>query len=132
MLCSHLEGCIFVLRNQKVKVNIFNTYFLLVEILAEISARKSLWFLMDYLSNHFKVLFIHACFVLDFPVRQCLCEGGVPQRPVFFNYWEEASECNSLEALQLNGGQGWVTIYGIMAGCGKSVLAAEAVRDHSF
>jgi apoptotic protease-activating factor len=32
---------------------------------------------------------------------------------------------------KLNGEPGWVTIYG-MAGCGKSVLAAEAVRDHSL
>lgn len=32
---------------------------------------------------------------------------------------------------RLNGEPGWVTIYG-MAGCGKSVLAAEAVRDHFF
>lgn len=32
---------------------------------------------------------------------------------------------------KLNGEPGWVVIYG-MAGCGKSVLAAEAVRDHFF
>ncbi|EPY79623.1 apoptotic peptidase activating factor 1 isoform 3 [Camelus ferus] len=32
---------------------------------------------------------------------------------------------------KLSGEPGWVTIYG-MAGCGKSVLAAEAVRDHSL
>lgn len=33
--------------------------------------------------------------------------------------------------LKLNGEPGWVVIYG-MAGCGKSVLAAESVRDHFF
>uniref|UniRef100_A0A8C6G210 Apoptotic protease-activating factor 1 n=1 Tax=Moschus moschiferus TaxID=68415 RepID=A0A8C6G210_MOSMO len=64
-------------------------------------------------------------------VRTVLCEGGVPQRPVVFVTRKRLVNAIQQKLSKLNGEPGWVTIYG-MAGCGKSVLAAEAVRDHSF
>lgn len=60
-----------------------------------------------------------------------LCEGGVPQRPVVFVTRKKLVNAIQQKLWKLNGEAGWVTIYG-MAGCGKSVLAAEAVRDHSL
>ncbi|XP_027631441.1 apoptotic protease-activating factor 1 isoform X4 [Tupaia chinensis] len=64
-------------------------------------------------------------------VRTVLCEGGVPQRPVVFVTRKKLVNAIQQKLFKLNGEPGWVTIYG-MAGCGKSVLAAETVRDHSF
>ncbi|XP_004675836.1 PREDICTED: apoptotic protease-activating factor 1 [Condylura cristata] len=64
-------------------------------------------------------------------VRTVLCEGGVPQRPVVFVTRKKLVNAIQQKLYKLNGEPGWVTIYG-MAGCGKSVLAAEAVRDHSL
>uniref|UniRef100_A0A2K6FTP4 Apoptotic peptidase activating factor 1 n=1 Tax=Propithecus coquereli TaxID=379532 RepID=A0A2K6FTP4_PROCO len=64
-------------------------------------------------------------------VRTVLCEGGVPQRPVVFVTRKKLVNAIQQKLFRLNGEPGWVTIYG-MAGCGKSVLAAEAVRDHSL
>ncbi|XP_059101469.1 apoptotic protease-activating factor 1 [Peromyscus eremicus] len=64
-------------------------------------------------------------------VRTVLCEGGVPQRPVIFVTRKKLVNAIQQKLWKLNGDPGWVTIYG-MAGCGKSVLAAEAVRDHSL
>ncbi|XP_012874455.1 PREDICTED: apoptotic protease-activating factor 1 [Dipodomys ordii] len=64
-------------------------------------------------------------------VRTVLCEGGVPQRPVVFVTRKKLVNAIQQKLSKLNGESGWVTIYG-MAGCGKSVLAAEAVRDHSL
>lgn len=64
-------------------------------------------------------------------VRTVLCEGGVPQRPVIFVTRKKLVKAIQQKLWKLNGEPGWVTIYG-MAGCGKSVLAAEAVRDHSL
>ncbi|XP_037701212.1 apoptotic protease-activating factor 1 isoform X4 [Choloepus didactylus] len=64
-------------------------------------------------------------------VRTVLCEGGVPQRPVVFVTRKKLVSVVQQKLFKLNGEPGWVTIYG-MAGCGKSVLAAEAVRDHSL
>ncbi|ERE91409.1 apoptotic protease-activating factor 1 [Cricetulus griseus] len=64
-------------------------------------------------------------------VRTVLCEGGVPQRPVVFVTRKKLVNAIQQKLWKLNGEAGWVTIYG-MAGCGKSVLAAEAVRDHSL
>uniref|UniRef100_A0A8C3YKK1 Apoptotic protease-activating factor 1 n=1 Tax=Catagonus wagneri TaxID=51154 RepID=A0A8C3YKK1_9CETA len=64
-------------------------------------------------------------------VRTVLCEGGVPQRPVVFVTRKKLVNAVQQKLFKLNGEPGWVTIYG-MAGCGKSVLAAEAVRDHSL
>ncbi|XP_065793438.1 apoptotic protease-activating factor 1 isoform X2 [Muntiacus reevesi] len=64
-------------------------------------------------------------------VKTVLCEGGVPQRPVVFVTRKKLVNAIQQKLSKLNGEPGWVTIYG-MAGCGKSVLAAEAVRDHSF
>ncbi|XP_038170517.1 apoptotic protease-activating factor 1 [Arvicola amphibius] len=64
-------------------------------------------------------------------VRTVLCEGGVPQRPVVFVTRKKLVKAIQQKLWKLNGEPGWVTIYG-MAGCGKSVLAAEAVRDHAL
>uniref|UniRef100_A0A671FVR4 Apoptotic protease-activating factor 1 n=1 Tax=Rhinolophus ferrumequinum TaxID=59479 RepID=A0A671FVR4_RHIFE len=64
-------------------------------------------------------------------VRTVLCEGGVPQRPVVFVTRKKLVSAIQQKLSKLNGEPGWVTVYG-MAGCGKSVLAAEAVRDHDF
>uniref|UniRef100_A0A7N5KKM8 Apoptotic protease-activating factor 1 n=1 Tax=Ailuropoda melanoleuca TaxID=9646 RepID=A0A7N5KKM8_AILME len=64
-------------------------------------------------------------------VKTVLCEGGVPQRPVVFVTRKELVNAIRQNLFKLNGEPGWVVIYG-MAGCGKSVLAAEAVRDHFF
>uniref|UniRef100_A0A452TH38 Apoptotic peptidase activating factor 1 n=1 Tax=Ursus maritimus TaxID=29073 RepID=A0A452TH38_URSMA len=64
-------------------------------------------------------------------VKTVLCEGGVPQRPVVFVTRKELVNAIRQNLFKLNGEAGWVVIYG-MAGCGKSVLAAEAVRDHFF
>ncbi|XP_048123798.1 apoptotic protease-activating factor 1 isoform X3 [Alosa alosa] len=64
-------------------------------------------------------------------VQVMLSEGGVPQRPVVFV--SRPSLLNQVRAklYLLQTGPGWVTVYG-MAGSGKSVLAAEAVRDHAL
>ncbi|XP_063643062.1 apoptotic protease-activating factor 1 isoform X4 [Pan troglodytes] len=64
-------------------------------------------------------------------VRTVLCEGGVPQRPVVFVTRKKLVNAIQQKLSKLKGEPGWVTIHG-MAGCGKSVLAAEAVRDHSL
>uniref|UniRef100_A0A8C7AMH1 CARD domain-containing protein n=1 Tax=Neovison vison TaxID=452646 RepID=A0A8C7AMH1_NEOVI len=64
-------------------------------------------------------------------VKTVLCEGGVPQRPVVFVTRKKLVNAIQQNLLKLNGEPGWVVIYG-MAGCGKSVLAAESVRDHFF
>uniref|UniRef100_A0A3Q2U2A1 Apoptotic protease-activating factor 1 n=1 Tax=Fundulus heteroclitus TaxID=8078 RepID=A0A3Q2U2A1_FUNHE len=65
-------------------------------------------------------------------VQIMLSEGGVPQRPVVFVSRPELVNQvrKKLYLLQKDTG-GWVTVFG-MAGSGKSVLAAEAVRDHSL
>ncbi|XP_067915156.1 apoptotic protease-activating factor 1 isoform X10 [Heterodontus francisci] len=62
-------------------------------------------------------------------VQTILCEGGVPQRPVVYVDRPELVRTirNVLHKLEMD--PGWITIYG-MAGCGKSVLAAEALRNH--
>ncbi|XP_045443585.1 apoptotic protease-activating factor 1 isoform X4 [Pipistrellus kuhlii] len=62
-------------------------------------------------------------------VRTVLCEGGVPQRPVVFVTRKKLVNAIQQKLFNLNGEPGWVSVYG-MAGCGKTVLAAEAVRDH--
>ncbi|KAM8978502.1 apoptotic protease-activating factor 1 isoform 2-T3 [Sarcophilus harrisii] len=64
-------------------------------------------------------------------VKTVLCEGGVPQRPVVFVTRKKLVKSIQEKLYKLDGEPGWVTVYG-MAGCGKSVLAAEAVRDHSL
>lgn len=64
-------------------------------------------------------------------VRTVLCEGGVPQRPVVFVTRKKLVSAIQQKLFKLNSEPGWVTVYG-MAGCGKSVLAAEAVRDHDL
>jgi apoptotic protease-activating factor len=61
-------------------------------------------------------------------VRAILIEGGVPPRP---NVYEDRPEIidRIREALyKVKDEPGWISIHG-MGGCGKSVLAAESVRD---
>ncbi|XP_050790453.1 apoptotic protease-activating factor 1 isoform X1 [Gopherus flavomarginatus] len=62
-------------------------------------------------------------------VRTVLCEGGVPQRPVVFVTRPKLVKAIQQKLYNLRNEPGWVTVYG-MAGCGKSVLTAEALRDH--
>ncbi|XP_030070882.1 apoptotic protease-activating factor 1 isoform X2 [Microcaecilia unicolor] len=62
-------------------------------------------------------------------VKTVLCEGGVPQRPVVCVARPELVKRVQKKLYRLRNESGWVTIHG-MAGCGKSVLAAEALRDH--
>ncbi|XP_034982780.1 apoptotic protease-activating factor 1 isoform X1 [Zootoca vivipara] len=64
-------------------------------------------------------------------VKTILCEGGVPQRPVVFVTRPELANRIQQKLYKLKSDPGWVIVYG-MAGCGKSVLAAEALRDHSL
>ncbi|XP_046873677.1 apoptotic protease-activating factor 1 isoform X1 [Hypomesus transpacificus] len=64
-------------------------------------------------------------------VQTVLSEGGVPQRPVVFVVRQELVNQVKEKLWRLNKESGWVTVYG-MAGSGKSVLAAEAVRDHAL
>ncbi|KAI5614926.1 apoptotic protease-activating factor 1 isoform X1 [Silurus asotus] len=61
-------------------------------------------------------------------VQMILSEGGVPQRPmVFVNRPSLLSQLRE-KLRHLQKAPGWVTVHG-MAGSGKSVIAAEAVRD---
>ncbi|CAH2277404.1 apoptotic protease-activating factor 1 isoform X1 [Pelobates cultripes] len=62
-------------------------------------------------------------------VKTVLCEGGVPQRPVVCVTRPELIKEIQQRLSKLKDDPGWVTVYG-MAGCGKSVLAAEALREH--
>uniref|UniRef100_A0AAY5F2U8 Apoptotic protease-activating factor 1 n=1 Tax=Electrophorus electricus TaxID=8005 RepID=A0AAY5F2U8_ELEEL len=89
-----------------------------------------------------------ACFYTDLPqlspeggksywtgisptVQVKLSEGGVPQRPtVFVNRPTLLTQVRE-KLRRLQNAVGWVTVFG-MAGSGKSVLAAEAVRDHAL
>ncbi|KAF7248470.1 Apoptotic protease-activating factor 1, partial [Varanus komodoensis] len=64
-------------------------------------------------------------------VKTVLCEGGVPQRPVVFVTREELTKRIQQKLYKLQSDPGWVIVYG-MAGCGKSVLAAEALRDNNL
>lgn len=64
-------------------------------------------------------------------VQTVLSEGGVPQRPVVFVSRPELVNQIREKLYRLQKEPGWVTVFG-MAGSGKSVLAAEAVRDHSL
>ncbi|KAG7461492.1 apoptotic protease-activating factor 1 isoform X2 [Solea senegalensis] len=62
-------------------------------------------------------------------VQMVLSEGGVPQRPVVFVSRPELLNRVREKLYRLKNEPGWVTVFG-MAGSGKSVLAAEAVRHH--
>ncbi|XP_029018925.1 apoptotic protease-activating factor 1 isoform X2 [Betta splendens] len=64
-------------------------------------------------------------------VQTVLSEGGVPQRPVVFVSRTELVNRVRDNLYRLLKEPGWITIFG-MAGSGKSVLAAEAVRDHGL
>lgn len=69
--------------------------------------------------------------MLPFAVERVLLEGGVPQRPsVFINRARDLHRIRT--ALRsLKDKDGWVILHG-MAGCGKTVLAAEALRSPSI
>uniref|UniRef100_A0A673IS22 Apoptotic protease-activating factor 1 n=1 Tax=Sinocyclocheilus rhinocerous TaxID=307959 RepID=A0A673IS22_9TELE len=58
-------------------------------------------------------------------------EGGVPQRPVVFVSRPTLLNLVREKLYWLKNTPGWVTVFG-MAGSGKSVMAAEAVRDHAL
>ncbi|XP_042259055.1 apoptotic protease-activating factor 1 isoform X1 [Thunnus maccoyii] len=64
-------------------------------------------------------------------VQTVLSEGGVPQRPVVFVSRPELVNRVREKLYRLQREPGWVTVFG-MAGSGKSVLAAEAVRHHEL
>ncbi|XP_054480980.1 apoptotic protease-activating factor 1 isoform X1 [Anoplopoma fimbria] len=64
-------------------------------------------------------------------VQAMLSEGGVPQRPVVFVSRPELVNRIREKLYRLQKEPGWVTVFG-MAGSGKSVLAAEAVRHHGL
>ncbi|XP_071188383.1 apoptotic protease-activating factor 1-like isoform X1 [Salvelinus alpinus] len=64
-------------------------------------------------------------------VQAVLSEGGVPQRPVVFVSRPALVNRVREKLYHLQKEPGWVTVFG-MAGSGKSVLAAEAVRDHAL
>lgn len=61
-------------------------------------------------------------------MKTILCEGGVPQRPVVFVTRPKLVDAIKKKLYCLGSDPGWVTVYG-MAGCGKTVLTAEALRD---
>lgn len=73
--------------------------------------------------------------VIPFPVhlivQAVLSEGGVPQRPVVFVNRPELVNRVREKLYWLQKEPGWVTVFG-MAGSGKSILAAEAVRHHGL
>ncbi|TMS02829.1 Apoptotic protease-activating factor 1 [Larimichthys crocea] len=64
-------------------------------------------------------------------VQTVLSEGGVPQRPVVFVSRPELVNRVREKLYRLQKDPGWVTVFG-MAGSGKSVLAAEAVRHQGL
>ncbi|ETE62963.1 Apoptotic protease-activating factor 1 [Ophiophagus hannah] len=64
-------------------------------------------------------------------VKTTLCEGGVPQRPVVFVTRPELLKKIQKNLCRLGNDPGLVMVYG-MAGCGKSVLAAETLRNHDL
>ncbi|KAK7149612.1 hypothetical protein R3I94_009053 [Phoxinus phoxinus] len=64
-------------------------------------------------------------------VQAILSDGGVPQRPVVFVSRPALLNLIRQKLYQLQKTPGWVTVFG-MAGSGKSVMAAEAVRDHAL
>uniref|UniRef100_A0A8C2B3Q9 Apoptotic protease-activating factor 1 n=1 Tax=Cyprinus carpio TaxID=7962 RepID=A0A8C2B3Q9_CYPCA len=64
-------------------------------------------------------------------IQGILSEGGVPQRPVVFVSRPTLLNLIREKLYRLQNTPGWVTVFG-MAGSGKSVMAAEAVRDRAL
>ncbi|KAF4080961.1 hypothetical protein AMELA_G00155320 [Ameiurus melas] len=64
-------------------------------------------------------------------VQVILSEGGVPQRPMVFVNRPVLLNLLREKLSRLQNAAGWVTVFG-MAGSGKSVIAAEAVRDRTL
>lgn len=79
----------------------------------------------------FRNHFFFSCFLFLTSVKTTLCEGGVPQRPVVFVTRPKLVDAIKQKLRSLGSDPGWVTVYG-MAGCGKTVLTAEALRDHQL
>lgn len=75
----------------------------------------------------FKINPLPVCLI----VQMVLSEGGVPQRPVVFVSRPELLNRVRERLYRLQKEPGWVTVFG-MAGSGKSVLAAEAVRHQGI
>lgn len=63
-------------------------------------------------------------------VLNSLCQGGVPQRPMVFVPRPQQVRAIREQLTRMKPGS-WVVLHG-MAGSGKSVLAAEALRDYSL
>lgn len=76
----------------------------------------------------YEILEFFFAFIL---VQAILSEGGVPQRPVVFVSRPALMNLIRQMLYQLQNTPGWVIVFG-MAGSGKSVMAAEAVRDHAL
>lgn len=70
-------------------------------------------------------------FSVHLTVQMMLSEGGVPQRPVVLVSRTELVNRIRKKLYQLQNEPGWVTVFG-MAGSGKSVLAAEVVRNQGL
>lgn len=66
-----------------------------------------------------------------FVVERVLLEGGIPQRPSVFTNRSRDLHRTRTALRSLKDRDGWVILHG-MAGCGKTVLAAEALRSHTL
>lgn len=83
---------------------------------------------MKTLTHNLSALIV---FSVCLTVETVLSEGGVPQRPVVFVNRPELVNRVREKLYRLQKDPGWITVFG-MAGSGKSVLAAEAVRDRDL
>jgi apoptotic protease-activating factor len=63
-----------------------------------------------------------------YAARQVLLEGQVPPRPTGFTDRPEETQKVREALYQLKDHYGWVILHG-MGGCGKTILAAESLRD---
>lgn len=67
-------------------------------------------------------------YVCNFLVAEVLKKGHVPPRHSVYVDRPELTGCIRTKLRQLKGSDGWVVVHG-MAGFGKTILAAEAIRD---
>ena len=77
---------------------------------------------------HNECWFVYTYFVSLFLVAETLKRGHVPPRHSVYVHRPELTEHIRSRLGQLKGADGWVVIHG-MAGFGKTILAAEAIRD---
>ncbi|KAM9845936.1 apoptotic protease-activating factor 1 [Aulostomus maculatus] len=87
--------------------------------------------LHDDLPRNSPVVYNNGCDSFTSYVQVVLSEGGVPQRPVVFVSRTELANRIREKLYLLRNEPGWITVFG-MAGSGKSVLAAEAVRHQGL